>query len=64
MHEDTMQTERTRTHDARRVEKLFVLLLVSMGFSFATHVRSPRKPIEVDRSGETRQVACARCESR
>ena len=50
MHEETMRTERTRPHDARRVEKLFVLLLVSMGLSFAAHVRSPRKPIEADRS--------------
>ena len=34
MHEDKMQTKRTTTHDARRVEKLFVLLHISMGLSF------------------------------
>ena len=60
MHEDTMQTERTRAHDARRVEKLFVLLLVSMGLSFAAHVRSPRKPTEADRSKVARRDAPSR----
>ena len=65
MHEDTMQTERTRAHHARRVEKLLVLLIVSMELSFAAHVRSPRQPIEAYRSKAARRdahhMARARC---
>ena len=38
VHEDTMQTERTRTHDERRVQNL--LLVNSMGLSFAAHVQN------------------------
>ena len=57
MHEDKMQTKRTTTHDARRVEKLFVLLIISMGLSFAAHVRSPRQPIEAYRSKVARRDA-------
>ena len=48
MHEDTMQRERTRTHDVHRVEKLFVLLLLSRRFSFVAHSCSQCKPIEAD----------------
>ena len=51
MHEDTMQTERTRAHDASRVKNL---LLVSMGLSLAAHVRSPHKPINRDMSKPSR----------
>ena len=36
MHEGMMLTERTTSPDARRFEKLIVLLIVSMGLSFAT----------------------------
>ena len=32
MHEDTMQTERTKSQDARRLERLFVLFIVSFSF--------------------------------
>ena len=52
-----MQTERARAHDAPRVEKLFVLLLVSMRLSFAAHMRSPREPMEADRSQVARRDA-------
>ena len=51
MHEDTMQTKHTRVHDAHRVEKLFVLLLLSHGFSFASRSRQ----IETKLIGETAQ---------
>ena len=38
VHEDTMQTERTRTPDEHRVQNL--LLVNSMGLSFAAHVQN------------------------
>ena len=37
VHEDTMQTERARTHDEHRVKNL--LLVNSMELSFAAHAR-------------------------
>ena len=49
MHEDTMQTKRTRVRDTHRVEKLFVLLLLSNAFSFASQSRQ----IETKLIGET-----------
>ena len=57
MHEDTMQTERTPALDEYHVKKLFFLLLISMGLSFAAHVRSPRQPIEAYRSKVARRDA-------
>ena len=44
MHEDTMQTERTPALDAVHVKKLFVLLLISMGLSFADTMQTERTP--------------------
>ena len=57
MHEDTMQTERTKAHEACRLEMLFVLFLVSMGLSFAAHVRSLRELMEAERSKVARKTA-------
>ena len=63
-----MQTKRTTTQDARRIEKLFVLLIISMGVSFAVRTCAARaarsRKIEAKSLGETRQVNRARCESR
>ena len=55
MHEETMQTERTRAHDARRVEKLFVLLIVSMGLSFAARACTASHSPTSRRQGQSRQ---------
>ena len=55
-----MQIERTRAHDAPRFEKLFVVLLVSMGLSLAAQVRSLREPIEAHRSKVARTDAPSR----
>ena len=59
MHEDTMQTKRTRVRDAHRVETLFVLLLLSNGFSFASRSRQ----IETKLIGETAQSTQMRLEA-
>ena len=57
MHEDTMQAERTPALDEYHVKKLFFLLLISMGLSFAALVRSPRQQIEAYRSKVARRDA-------
>ena len=64
MHEDTMQTERTPALDEYHVKKLFFLLLISMGLSFAATctVRASRsRHIEAKSLRETRHMARARC---
>ena len=48
MHEATMLTERSRAHDASRIEMLFVLLVGSIGLSSSTKLeftRTSRNPI-------------------
>ena len=55
VYEDTMQTERTPALDEHHVKKLFFLFLISMGLSFAAHMRSPRQPIEAYRSKVARR---------
>ena len=42
MHEDTMLTERDRAYDLRRVERLFVLLIVSISLSSPTMLERVR----------------------
>ena len=61
-----MQTKRTRVHDAHRVEKLFVLLLLSHGFSFASRsrqietklIRETAQSLDSDALGGTQSATC------
>jgi len=55
MHEDTVQTERTQVHEAHRVEKLLVLLIVSMGLSLAARAQPKSSRFaQADRGSQNR----------
>ena len=54
MHEETMLTERTKSQDASRFERPFVLFIVSMGPSFVCYARARPKASRSVRSKNER----------
>ena len=50
MHEDTMLTERYRSPEVRRFEKLIVLRIASMGLSFVARTCNVHGLSQVDQS--------------
>ena len=60
MHEDTMLTKRSRSPDARRFEKLIVLLIASMGLSFADTLICKQGLAPIETSIQPRRKKCSR----